>query len=274
MNINLWQKWFPHKISVEEWIPRLTAYYVQNSRYHAMTAGGDKTTHPHARLLLALIRAGDFYAEVGCGGGAVLQKVAQCARVVGMDLSYLALNQSQQNLAKAIPLICAKGNSIPFRDDIFDGVYSFEVLEHVPDPLKVVQEMIRIVKPGGFVFLSFPHRFSLDLHLNKKLSVRMIEWLLAGARFCLEYRQSQSFRSVMPDLADPPYPDCDMISAVNPFGMCKAIQEAGCRLDFCDSTYMCAHREGAHLPLSFQRNTIRPFVRHFGDHYLIMAHKI
>lgn len=266
-------KWFPRKVSVEDWISRLTDYYVQNSRYHAMTAGCDKTTHPQVRLLLALIRSGDLYAEVGCGGGAVLQKVAQCARVIGMDLSYLALNQSQQNMATAIPLICAKGSAIPLRDDTFDGVYSFEVLEHLPDPLAAVREMIRIVKPGGFVLLSFPHRFSLDLQLKKRLLVRIREYLLAGVRFCLDHWHPQPFKTVMPDLADPPYPDCDMISAVNPHCLARAMQKEGCTLDFGDSTYMRAHWEGSKLPLSFQRNTARPFVRHFGDHYLILAHK-
>jgi hypothetical protein len=55
--------------------------------------------------------------------------------------------------------------------------------------------------------------------------------------------------------------------------LCNALETAGCQVDFCDSTYMCALQVGSDMPLSFQRNTARPFIRHFGDHYLILAHK-
>lgn len=271
--IKLWQKWFPEKIAVEDWIPRLNTYYMQNARYHAMTAGGDKTTHPQVQFLLALIRAGRIYAEVGCGGGAVIRKVAETARVVGTDLSCLALNRTRAH-SPAIPLFCAQGGALPLQSNGFDGVYSFEVLEHIPDPWAMVREMIRIVKPGGFVLLSFPHRFSLDLHLNKSRPARVMDYLLAGLRFGCDGIRPQVFRTVRPDLADPPYADCDMISAVNPFALCRAMEAAGCRIDFCDSTYMNALREGSDTPLSFQRNTGRPFLRNFGDHYLILAHKV
>jgi len=46
--------------------------------------------------------------------------------------------------------------SVPVEDGSFDAVLCSEVLEHVADPVKVVQEFARILKPGGTLFLSAP----------------------------------------------------------------------------------------------------------------------
>jgi SAM-dependent methyltransferase len=46
--------------------------------------------------------------------------------------------------------------SIPVPDATFDAVLCTEVLEHVPDPMSVVRELARILKPGGRLILSAP----------------------------------------------------------------------------------------------------------------------
>ncbi len=45
--------------------------------------------------------------------------------------------------------------SLPFRDGSFDVVYSSNVLEHVRDPWTMADEMMRVTRPGGLVFLSY-----------------------------------------------------------------------------------------------------------------------
>ncbi len=46
--------------------------------------------------------------------------------------------------------------SIPEPDGAFDAVMCTEVLEHVPDPVAVIRELARLVKPGGFLILTAP----------------------------------------------------------------------------------------------------------------------
>jgi len=48
------------------------------------------------------------------------------------------------------------GRALPFADGSFDGAFSTQVLEHVPDPAAVLQEMHRVVKPGGALVISLP----------------------------------------------------------------------------------------------------------------------
>lgn len=48
----------------------------------------------------------------------------------------------------------APGEAIPFPNNHFDYVISLQVLEHVPDPLPVLEEIFRVLRPGGQCFIS------------------------------------------------------------------------------------------------------------------------
>ncbi|MEO8695225.1 MAG: methyltransferase domain-containing protein [Acidimicrobiales bacterium] len=52
-----------------------------------------------------------------------------------------------------LPDLLADGLNLPFADDTFDAVFSQAVLEHVPDPQRAVDEMHRVLRPGGEIFI-------------------------------------------------------------------------------------------------------------------------
>ena len=52
--------------------------------------------------------------------------------------------------------VVGDGHSLPFKDGVFDAVISEAVLEHVQDPNRVVSEMHRVLKPGGYVCAAVP----------------------------------------------------------------------------------------------------------------------
>jgi len=54
------------------------------------------------------------------------------------------------------------GDKLPFDDDVFDGVVALAVLEHVPDPFAVVEELVRVVRPGCQVIVDWP--FLVPVH--------------------------------------------------------------------------------------------------------------
>jgi Methyltransferase domain len=54
------------------------------------------------------------------------------------------------------------GEELPFRDETFDGVFSFSVLEHVRDPFRCAREVVRVLKPGGELLCAVP--FLQPLH--------------------------------------------------------------------------------------------------------------
>jgi SAM-dependent methyltransferase len=52
--------------------------------------------------------------------------------------------------------IVADAAALPFKDDSIPAIVSESVLEHVADPQIVVSEMVRVLKPGGFIYVSAP----------------------------------------------------------------------------------------------------------------------
>ena len=49
------------------------------------------------------------------------------------------------------------GEKLPFKDSVFDCIFSFAVLEHVKDPFACAREIVRCLKPGGMLYIVVPH---------------------------------------------------------------------------------------------------------------------
>ena len=93
--------------------------------------------------------------DAGCGTGRATQRlVREGADVVSLDLGYRLVSYTRDNYT-CRPLV-GSVIKLPFRDAVFDIVLSTEVIEHTPDPLTAVQELFRIIKPGGHLVLSTP----------------------------------------------------------------------------------------------------------------------
>jgi SAM-dependent methyltransferase len=54
----------------------------------------------------------------------------------------------------------ADGLQLPLRDGAADIAFTSNVLEHVPDPLRMIAELIRVTRPGGLIYLAFTNWYS------------------------------------------------------------------------------------------------------------------
>ena len=93
--------------------------------------------------------------EVGSGLGILAGGVARVAargEVYGVEYSPDQLAQAEVS-APNLHLVQGDAHELEFEDDRFDVVYCRYVLEHVADPLQVLKEMRRVLKPGGKVFV-------------------------------------------------------------------------------------------------------------------------
>lgn len=88
--------------------------------------------------------------EVGCGTGAVLSEVPAQHEVHGLDIDPAALAECRIHVPGA-RLLQADAVQLPYSDKAFDIVYSHFLLLWVRDPLRVLQEMKRVTRPGGSV---------------------------------------------------------------------------------------------------------------------------
>ncbi len=111
------------------------------------------------------LRGGERILDVGCG---LAQLTRAMARAAGPNGHVLGIERSPEQLAGAVRQAVAAGepelvelrqgeaHPLPLRDEewsSFDVAHARFLLEHVPDPLAVVREMVRAVRPGGRVIL-------------------------------------------------------------------------------------------------------------------------
>jgi SAM-dependent methyltransferase len=69
----------------------------------------------------------------------------------------IGLDISNYNKNKDIQLVVYNGNQFPFKNSVFDIVYSKQVLEHVRFPDDTLKEIVRVLKPGGLFIGSVSH---------------------------------------------------------------------------------------------------------------------
>lgn len=97
------------------------------------------------------------YLEYGCGPGSMLKLVAaQCDECWGVDVD-IERAASERLASVHLKEISPEG-TLPFEDNYFDTVSIQEVIEHVADEKKVLSELTRVLKPGGQLILTTPHR--------------------------------------------------------------------------------------------------------------------
>lgn len=110
--------------------------------------------------------------EMGCGTGLLLSKVKAKTKV-GCDLSGKLLNQLKP---KNVRLVKADAENLPFQNNDYNLVYHVNLLEHVPNPGKVVKEGIRVLKKGGKQIIITPNGdIGLLLEIAEKLKLKAPE---------------------------------------------------------------------------------------------------
>ncbi len=84
----------------------------------------------------------------------------QGARVYGIDISEPTVSEARAAFDRE-PLrgAVADVRELPFRDASFDAVYSMGTIEHVRDPERALQELARVLKPGGRAIVGVPNRY-------------------------------------------------------------------------------------------------------------------
>ena len=142
--------------------------------------------------------------DVGCGK----QPFAPLLETVGDGLTHLEFDRSR--FAPAPPDVWGDALALPFREGSFGTVVSFQVLEHVPRPALMVEEMARVLAPGGRLIVTAPHMWGVheeprdyfrftgfglrQLARDAGLEVEKVQalagyWVTAAARACQYLQQ-------------------------------------------------------------------------------------
>lgn len=117
-----------------------------------------RTVENSAAYLIPSIRPGLSVLDVGCGPGTITVDLARRVapgRVVGLDASADVIGKARDLAALEgvtnVEFVVGDAYATGFDGDSFDIVHTHQTLQHVADPVAVLRELRRVVKPGGVV---------------------------------------------------------------------------------------------------------------------------
>lgn len=155
--------------------------FIRNSRYY-------KSDKWMLKTIDFSIANNKKLLEIGYGiGSDLLTFCENGAECYGIDITEKHYQLAQKNFDlhdKKADLRLCNANNICFPDHFFDVVYSHGVLHHTDDVEHCVNEIYRVLKPGGIFILSVYHRYSF-FHLG---FILFIKGILQGKLFKLGYR--------------------------------------------------------------------------------------
>jgi SAM-dependent methyltransferase len=141
--------------------------------------------------------AGRAVLDLGCGTGVDLVRFARGrARVVGADLSEAAIRLARQNVGHQhlqAGLLVADGERLPFADDHFDYVFAHGVVQYTANGRRLVDEVRRVLKPGGEAVFQGYNRISW---LNALSTLMKVDLEHEGAPVLHKYSPEEFRRTV------------------------------------------------------------------------------
>jgi len=117
--------------------------------------------------------------DIGCGLGCVLNELPRKNRfLVGLDINRFLVRHAKEHLSNSrYDFVLADAHNLPFKSNSFDYSFMIEVVEHLADPMRAMNECARILRPSGkltvttpngFYYRTFHHRSTVSpFHINE-----------------------------------------------------------------------------------------------------------
>lgn len=144
-------------------------------------SGSKKATQERYKFLAEHIFSNDNVLDIGVNSGTQLSVLAKRAKkITGIDHGKLEFQIAAHNNRhlKNVAIQQMNAESLDFPDNTFNVVSSFECIEHVQDPEKMLSEIARVLKPKGTVIISTPNRDVSGFRFLSKEHIR--EWDYQG----------------------------------------------------------------------------------------------
>jgi SAM-dependent methyltransferase len=162
--------WWPRPlvVAVDSLNRRGGGIAVRLAKYTGKTCEAVHPKHlvdaPWHRWYLDYLEPDDVVLDVGCANGAhTLSAARRVRRVYGMDADVAQLSIAAAALRRRVfdnvrLLAWDVTQTFPFPPATFDAVLFLDVIEHLEPRVRVLREISRVLKPGGRLLLSAPHR--------------------------------------------------------------------------------------------------------------------
>ena len=185
-------------------------------RFIPGTRGEIWIEHWHRYHFAARWAAGRRVLDVACGEGYGTALLAQsAAHVTGVDVAPAAIEHARRAYAHAgnVEFACASCTRLPLADASIDLAVSFETLEHIAEQEQFVDELARVLAPGGVLVLSCPNKleysdkrhFANEFHVKELYREELAALVARRFAHCDWYGQRPTFFSLIaPEGAEQP----------------------------------------------------------------------
>lgn len=134
--------------------------------------------------------------EVGCGRGEFLTAMkAKGYDIVGVEpdpYKHETIKMNEKEMGVKVEAINAPGEKLPFEPETFDFIYCNNVIEHCQDPLQLLKESYRVLKPEGLMYFTVINRFGFrDPHYHLNFLNWLPRWL--AEKYIILRRRSKTF---------------------------------------------------------------------------------
>lgn len=144
-------------------MPHLSDYY-QHDRYSPDWIAAREREYNQQRVELLLKKTGltNFSGKVidlGCGDGGILKYIGKQfpdTQLYGADLSKTGVALAKKNKGVKAKVVDFD-QKLPYKSNFFNFILNQEVIEHLQDPDSFMEEMYRVLKPGGSLILTTPN---------------------------------------------------------------------------------------------------------------------
>ena len=109
----------------------------------------------------------DYVLDLGSGTGLLMKVTDSIDNIIHIDFSKNMLKQAKRRRRDKQVLVCADADHLPFIEQTFDKIFSFTMIQNIPDPKQTILEMLRVAKKSSEIILSTTKKaFTKDSFLN------------------------------------------------------------------------------------------------------------
>lgn len=189
---------FERAYNKPEWLGKDMLEYLQEKYPYPPTISYDSESletrsEHHAKIIFGLLgkqrKQNHIFLELGCGAGMVscaLQRKGKVSIAIDIGSGF-----DERAVSEGVSFLRMDAAQLGFKDESFDFVFSLAAFEHFNDPKLVLEEAIRVVKTGGYIYLHYGPLYMshYGLHAYRSITVPYCQFLFPEqvlVNFCVE----------------------------------------------------------------------------------------
>ena len=176
---------------LERWNDKMAKRYDIEEYYKNPILGCIENIRINEIIRIISPRKNDEILDIGCGAGHIIEEI-EAGNITAIDISKEMLSKAKKRLRKKrVTFLKRDAQNIRLRKK-FDKIICSEVIEHIPNPKKLIDEILKLSKESTIIVFTIPNENLIDLlknilklfRINRIYQISSDEWHLH--RFDLE----------------------------------------------------------------------------------------